>query len=198
MQPYSPTLAAATLCFIRATFCCFQARDEQDNPRLSGGDTFQVLLLPGRPATAPAVPIAGQLAAEAAAAAAAADTLCSSPNQQQQQQQLGCAACGDQTVKQSTVEAAAATAAAPAAGRCVNATADWGAIGDEDQDRLLLLHEDSSFVPPELVTAVAVGEVQDNGDGSYSCSYSHAVAGPYELHVLNGELSSALAVVGAT
>jgi hypothetical protein len=22
---------------------------------------------------------------------------------------------------------------------------------------------------------------------SYSCSYSHTVAGPYELHVLNGE-----------
>jgi hypothetical protein len=47
--------------------------------------------------------------------------------------------------------------------------------------------EDFEAAVPQVVTAVAVGDVQDNGDGSYSCSYSHTVAGAYELHVLNGK-----------
>jgi hypothetical protein len=38
-----------------------------------------------------------------------------------------------------------------------------------------------------VLEAVAAGEVQDNGDGTYSCSYTHTVAGSYDLHVINGE-----------
>jgi hypothetical protein len=150
-----------------------QARDEQDNPRLSGGDTFQVLLLPGKPATAPAVPLARQLGATASAAA---EVVCSSHTQQQQH--LGGTHAVSQT-NQHFVEAGTA-------GGCVNATVDLGISGVEDLLQDLLQPEDSGM-PPVVVTAVAVGEVQDNGDGSYSCSYSHSVAGPYQLHVLNGE-----------
>jgi hypothetical protein len=38
-----------------------------------------------------------------------------------------------------------------------------------------------------VLEAVTVGEVQDNGDGTYSCSYTHTVAGSFYLHVTNGE-----------
>jgi hypothetical protein len=165
-----------------------QARDEQDNPRLNGGDTFQVLLLPGRPATAAAVPLARQLAAAAAAAAAAADGACSS---QTLQHQLDSAGAGNQTSKQSVVSAAAAAAAAVAeADGCLDITVDLDINTAAEDYQELLQPEDSDMRPdmsPEVVTAVAVGEVQDNGDGTYSCSYSHTVAGAYEMHVLNGE-----------
>lgn len=43
--------------------------------------------------------------------------------------------------------------------------------------------------------AVAVGEVQDHGDGTYSCSYSYTAAGAYELHVTNGRQTKALLLV---
>lgn len=38
-----------------------------------------------------------------------------------------------------------------------------------------------------VLEAVAAGDVQDNGDGTYSCSYAHTVAGSYYLHVTNGK-----------
>lgn len=38
-----------------------------------------------------------------------------------------------------------------------------------------------------VLEAVAAGEVQDNGDGTYSCCYTHTVAGSYYLHVTNGK-----------
>jgi hypothetical protein len=117
-------------------------------------------------------------AAAAIAAAAAVEGVCSS--QTQEQHQLDAAGAGSQTSKQSVVAAAAA------ADGCLHATIDLD-INTGAEDYQDLLHPDDSEMSHEVVTAVAVGEVQDNGDGSYSCSYSHTAAGTYELHVLNGE-----------
>lgn len=42
-----------------------------------------------------------------------------------------------------------------------------------------------------VIEAVAAGDVQDNGDGTYTCSYTHSAAGTYELHVTNGRQGAA-------
>lgn len=44
-----------------------------------------------------------------------------------------------------------------------------------------------------VIEAVAVGDVQDNGDGTYTCSFTHNAAGTYELHVTNGRQGVAAA-----
>jgi len=38
-----------------------------------------------------------------------------------------------------------------------------------------------------VVSAEVAGDVQDHGDGSYTCSYTHTKAGQYDLYVMNGE-----------
>uniref|UniRef100_A0A383V7D2 MORN repeat-containing protein n=1 Tax=Tetradesmus obliquus TaxID=3088 RepID=A0A383V7D2_TETOB len=180
-----------------------KARDEQDNPRLSGGDTFQVLLLPARPATQAAVPLATQQPAlpsnvSSSSSSSAADSrggfvqqrltssLLQGLKQQQQQQDE---AAGDDAATMEIVggkkaEAAAAAAFSQAHARlaCIEEEEEQQAEEKASEEE----EEVSESAVPQVVTAVAVGEVQDNGDGTYCCSYSHTAAGAYELHVLNG------------
>lgn len=56
----------------------------------------------------------------------------------------------------------------------------------------------SNNIGGPVLEAVAVGDVQDNGDGTYSCSYRYQVAGTYELHVTNGEAWAAFVCPGVT
>jgi alkylation response protein AidB-like acyl-CoA dehydrogenase len=147
-----------------------------------------VLLLPAMlPATQPALPLATQPAAAATAAAATtvdAVSVSSSGSgstaarsEQQQQQQLAEAAADTSM----TLAAGSNTAADPAAALL---PASNNATEEGDNEEAVTI---ADLAEPQVVIAVAVGEVQDHGDGSYSCSYSHTVAGAYELHVLNGE-----------
>jgi hypothetical protein len=104
---YVATTATCSACYLS-----LQARDEADNPRLSGGDVFKLLLLPGRPSS--------DVAVQAESAAVQAES----------------AAQGGITTTE--------------------------------------------------LKAVIEGRVIDKGDGSYCCSYSHTLAGPHELHILDG------------
>lgn len=66
---------------------------------------------------------------------------------------------------------------------------------DEDTHVSLHAYDDydvSLHTESATVEAVAVGEVQDLGDGTYSCSYTHTVAGLFELHITNGKLVKAV------
>lgn len=138
-----------------------QARDELSNPRLNGGDTFQVLLLPVAP-----------LAVHAPA--------------------LTTAAAAPLTLPWPT------TLSSSSGARLIRAGADDDSSSSSSSGASVgyegYLSPRPAAAPATaaaVVEAVAVGDVQDSGDGRYSCSYVHPVAGVYELHVTNGELSEA-------
>lgn len=135
------------------------AKDENDNPRLSGGDTFRVLLVPGRKATGPAVEIMSQ--------------------QQQQQHQQNAPVFAWQTCN--TEESSSSINNSNSAGISMGSVQPPPPLQQQP-----LPSDDSSLRLTEVVTAVAEGEVQDNGDGSYSCSYTYTKAGQFELHITNG------------
>lgn len=200
-----------------------QARDENNQPRLSGGDVFNVLLVPAAAAVAAVIPrsvtsvdynnqTANALTSDSIKAAAGAGA----------------------TSFVSSNAAAAAAAAKSRARRSVlishplllPSSSSSGGDGSSSSNPILLLQQADSVMTQdqdlgfdhhrncdqdlgdhhiisdldqdqdrdgdhdqqlqEVVTAAAVGQVQDNGDGTYTCGYSCNIAGDYELHIITG------------
>jgi hypothetical protein len=131
-----------------------QARDELSNPRLNGGDIFQVLLVPRstvkpnnqpRLLTAPAVPLAA----------------------------------GPDDTPSATLPHSTAGSSVDSFGSCSSSSRSGASVGLE-------AYMQRPAAPTSVVAAVAAGDVQDNGDGTYSVSYTHSSAGVFDLHVTNG------------
>lgn len=147
---------------------CHQARDELSNPRLSGGDDFQVLLVPTTDVG---------LKARALLTAPAAPLVAASAHLQTQAVRsdiLAAAAAAGPRLKSHPISSSMSSAGTVASSTS-SGSSSGASVGEAE------------YRTPAVLQAVAVGEVQDNGDGTYSCSYRHDVAGSYELHITNGE-----------
>jgi hypothetical protein len=163
----------------QATFL-ITARDEHNNPRLSGGDVFSVLLLPqttssiasGRSpyTTGPAGPLPGGHAEQRDNAACVAAPVSASGTGE------GGGGGGGGGAASSVIWRGTPVPHSMIGGSPGSNLMEWERMcGRAEQHQVL------------VVSAVAAGEVQDHGDGSYSCSYTHTTAGLYDLHVVNGE-----------
>eukprot|EP00878_Enallax_costatus_P033445 GHUV01036903.1.p1 GENE.GHUV01036903.1~~GHUV01036903.1.p1 ORF type:complete len:228 (-),score=64.99 GHUV01036903.1:508-1191(-) len=183
-----------------------QARDENNQPRLSGGDSFQVLLVPR-----PALKTASSQPVTAAATTAEGGRLDSRADQQQEQCIPG--VLGNelsQDFSDSTFSKQLGRSKLISHPLLLSYNSSTGTVSSRQDSTISLQHSQVDVKPQEsldnlslhadedhdirwhadsaTVVAVAVGDIQDNGDGTYSCSYSHVTAGLFELHVTNGKL----------
>lgn len=149
-----------------ATFL-ITARDEQNNPRLSGGDVFSVLLLPQTASAASGRSTMTTGAATPLAVVGQSECL----NEARPSANTAAAVTASSVVQLGTLAAACGSNGSGIMTQQVEA----GEGGGEAEHQVV------------LVPAVAVGDVQDCGDGTYTCSYTHTKAGQYDLHVVNGE-----------
>lgn len=146
-----------------------QARDQLSNPRLNGGDTFQVLLLP----------VTQKLNPPALITAAATPVTHPKPAALTSSHSGSNGSSGGRHQSGSNGSGAARLLGRGSEDDSSSASSSGASVGYE------------GYLPrpaAAVVEAVAVGDVQDRGDGTYSCSYSYTVAGAYQLHVMNGEL----------
>lgn len=146
-----------------------QARDQLSNPRLNGGDTFEVLLLP----------VTQKLNPPALITAAATPVTHPKPAALTSSHSGSNGSSGGRHQSGSNGSGAARLLGRGSEDDSSSASSSGASVGYE------------GYLPrpaAAVVEAVAVGDVQDRGDGTYSCSYSYTVAGAYQLHVMNGEL----------
>lgn len=198
------------LAFVPYTIA-LQARDEDNQPRLSGGDTFNVLLVTRvqhktaaaqsvdlMQAAVPldAVPHNAARTPEVATAASSVEPADSS------KAQLVCVPAGGTVGGRSRLISHPILMPGSFSSSDGSSSAKGSTVLLQQVEAELKSQASEARSLPDYpehwhneehegeVVAVTVGDIQDNGDGTYGCSYSYTTAGLYELHIINGKCST--------